>query len=110
VRDVQTYDVDFLEGCTDAELTLADNAIRGAIRRGVALFNKGDKAGCFQIYEETAQEVRDALPESCSGPRGALAQGMSRAGRLSTPGEKAYALRDVFDSLIDVVAKRRQPG
>lgn len=110
VRDVASYEVSFLEGCTDAELVLADTAIRGAIKRGVALFNKGDTAGCFDVYRATALEVRDSLPDTCSGPRAALAQGIARAERLATPGEKAYAIRDAFDGLLDVVTRRRQPG
>jgi len=106
VRDVAVYDVTFLAGCTPAELALADASIRGAIRRGIPLFNSGDTAGCFQVYRDTALSVRGALPETCSGPRAALWQGIQRADQLATPGEKAYALRDAFDALINVMTKK----
>jgi serine protease Do len=107
VREVQAYDVGFLDGCSPAELTLADASIRGAIRRGIPLFNKGDTAGCFEVYRDTALSVRGALPETCAGPRAALQLGLERAGRLATPAEKAYAVRDAFDGLLAVMTKSR---
>ena len=109
-RDVATWDVTFLDGCTDAELALADTSIRSAIRRGLPLYNKGDTAACFRLYEETARSIRDALPESCSGPRAALAQAVARADRLGGTDEKAFAIRDAFDGLLNVMTKRRRPG
>jgi serine/threonine-protein kinase len=103
VRQVPKYDATILDGCTPQESALTRASILGAIKRGAPKYNAGDVQGCFEIYRDSAQALRGALPESCPGLRAGLLQGIDRAATLPTAPEKAWAMRDAFDGLLAVL-------
>ena len=107
VRRVPTYAVSFLDGCTDAQLDTARKRIKGAIRQGFSLYNEGKVAECFAIYAAAARKIQTTLPAACPGPRKAMGTGLARANKQGTPRQKAWAMRDAFDGLLNVIRKRK---
>ncbi|MBA3465088.1 MAG: serine protease, partial [Deltaproteobacteria bacterium] len=93
-----------LAGCSDKQVTDVVEAISDAIDIGAPLYNRGDIEACFRIYEGTSSKLERDPP--CKGIGKAFGDGLLRASTLATYKEKAWALRDTFDGLIDV-AKRR---
>jgi serine protease Do len=103
VRAVPVHPLAIFDGCKPDAIQAAVEAIDGAIQRGAPLYNQGDHAGCFQIYEETSNQFEH--DSGCTGVREAFGAGLLRASTLATPAEKAWALRDTFDGLIDVALR-----
>jgi hypothetical protein len=105
-RDVPIHPVTLLDGCNDGDLWQIFEAIAGAIDAGAPVYNDGNHEGCYRIYEKTAEGLREQLSVTCSGSRDALQAGLSRAGTMESFDDKAWALRDSFDGLLDVVRRR----
>jgi hypothetical protein len=102
-RMVPVHDLAVLEGCTDGDLLDITKGIASAIEIGAPLYNSGDHESCYKIYEMTSQRYeKDA---KCAGVRDAFKSGLERAGAMETYTEKAWALRDTFDGLLDVIGR-----
>ena len=77
-----------------------------SIEVGAPLYNKKTRQGyeaCYRVYEGTA--LRFEKDAACQGVRTAFGDGLLRAGSLNTYKEKAWAMRDAFDGLIDVAQR-----
>jgi hypothetical protein len=81
-----------------------------AIEVGAPLYNRGNFEACFHIYEGAAMDLERRLPKRCSGPRKALGEGRARAAKLNDASAQAWALRDTFDGLFEVVARHDDAG
>ena len=103
-RQVPTHNVDVLKGCSDKEISEVIDAIASAIDVGAPLYNDGKIEACFRIYEGTANKLERDPP--CSGVGKAFGDGLLRASAMASWKEKAWALRDTFDGLIDVAMRR----
>lgn len=102
-RQIPDHPLAVLKGCNGRDISAAVTAIEQAIQNGAPLYNTGSPAGfeaCFRIYEGTA--LRFERDSGCKGVRAAFGDGLLRASGLQTFKEKAWALRDTFDGLIDV--------
>ena len=106
-RDVPSHDVAILSGCTSADLDLIENRIGQAIELGAPTYNRGDFQGCFSTYERTARDIESTLPSACKGPAKALANGRAKAATLPRASDKAWAMRDAFDGMLDVIDRSR---
>jgi hypothetical protein len=104
VRRVPNHDLSLLDGCSSDSLVTAVKAISDAIASGAPIYNAGDHEGCFRIYEGAALKLD--RESNCKGIRDALGQGLLRAETLKTYTEKAWAMRDAFDGVLDVVARK----
>ena len=107
-RDVPTHAVSVLDGCTLHDIQDIVTSIAQAIEIGAPLYNQKTKKGyeaCFRVYEGTALRYANANDTACKGVRAAFGDGLLRAKTLDSYKEKAWAMRDAFDGLIDV-AKR----
>lgn len=108
-RMVPQHSVTVLDGCSDQQVTDVVEAITSAIDVGAPLYNRGDIEACFRIYEGTSSKLERDPP--CKGVGKAFGDGLLRASTLATYKEKAWALRDTFDGLIEVAVKRGvKPG
>lgn len=107
-RDVPTHDLKLLAGCSDDELEKAANVIGEAIAVGAPVYNERHFAACYHIYDGAAVEVEKKLAAACKGPKKALRDGRAKAGKLDDAAAQAWALRDAFDGLLDVIARRLQ--
>lgn len=104
VRNIPQHSLTLLEGCTDTQVSELVETISSAIDIGAPLYNRGDIEACFRIYEGTSTKLERDPP--CPGVAKAFGDGLLRASALPTWKEKAWALRDTFDGLIDVSVRR----
>ena len=109
-RNVPVFPTRFLEGCSAHDLATLDDALSAAIARGSRLYNDGDVLGCTDAYEHAAGEIESAMASSCSGPVKAMAEGRAAASKLVLPSARAWAMRDSFDGLVDVLERSRAGG
>jgi hypothetical protein len=107
-RHVPHHALSILEGCSDDDVRTIASGIDGAIDVGAPLYNAGNFAGCYHLYEGTAADVERKLGGSCAGPVQALEAGRTRAASLTTASAQAWAMRDTFDGLLDVIARSRK--
>ncbi|CAN5617833.1 hypothetical protein BH11MYX1_BH11MYX1_17490 [soil metagenome] len=102
-RRVPFHAVAVLDGCNQKEIEAIVESIGQAIQNGAPLYNTGSAQGfeaCYRIYEGTALKYeKDA---SCKGVRAAFGDGLLRATSLASYKEKAWAMRDTFDGLLNV--------
>ncbi len=103
-RKVPDHPVELLKGCSDAQVSEVIDAIASAIDIGAPIYNRGDIEACFRIYEGTASKLERDPP--CAGVGKAFGDGLLRASAMTSWKEKAWALRDTFDGLIDVAMRR----
>lgn len=105
-RQVPAHDVAIFKSCTKAERDAIYSAIASAIDIGAPLYNAGNIEACFRIYQGAALDLSRKLGK-CSGPKKALQVGLDRADKLDTPDQRAWAMRDTFDGLLDVLDRAR---
>ncbi|HUJ61636.1 MAG TPA: S1C family serine protease [Kofleriaceae bacterium] len=115
VRKVPVHPVTVWDGCTQKDVEEVVKAISDAIETGAPAYNRQSKSSdapdfdphgfeaCFRIYEGTA--LKWEKEARCAGVRSAFGDGLLRAGSLETYKEKAWAMRDTFDGLIEVAQR-----
>ncbi len=109
-RHVPHHPASVLKGCSVEATALIPKVLGEAVEIGAPLYNEGNFAACFHIYEGAAMDLERRLPKRCAGPRRALAAGRARAAKLGDPSAQAWALRDAFDGLFELVARRDAGG
>jgi hypothetical protein len=109
-RQVPTHPVRFLEGCSDADLQQVEDAIGEAVTIGAPLYNDGDVVGCYETYDTHARDLEKTLPVACRGPAEALAGGRRSAAGKDSASARAWAMRDAFDGLLEVIDRSRSSG
>jgi hypothetical protein len=109
-RDVPHHDLKFLAGCSEGDLQLSARIMAEAIDVGAPLYNQHHFAACFHIYEGAAADIEKRLPAACPGPKKAMRDGRARAQKLDEPAAQAWALRDAFDGLMEVIVQRLGKG
>ena len=105
-RRVPVFEVRVLDGCTKQDLDTVEARIGAAIQTGAPLYNDGDFDGCFTTYESTAREIEHDVGKTCKGPASALKTGREQAAKRTSSAERAWAMRDAFDGLLDVIDRR----
>jgi hypothetical protein len=103
-RRVPFHELSMLDGCGDDALLTAVRGITEAISVGAPLYNQGNHEACFRIYEGIAVKLEREL--ECVGLREALGQGLLRASTLDDFTLKAWAMRDAFDGVLNVVERK----
>jgi len=103
-RAVPYHPLSVLEGCARQHVHQIANAIADAISVGAPLYNQGHFEACFRVYEGTILDLERKLP-ACAGAKRALAEGRQEAENRSSYSDKAWALRDAFDGLLDVIGR-----
>jgi serine protease Do len=106
-RQVPEHELAILEGCGRDALDQAVEEITNAIRAGAPVYNQGNHEACFRIYEGAAVRLEREL--ECPGLRDALGQGLLRAGTMQDFTAKAWAMRDAFDGVLDVITRKVGP-
>jgi hypothetical protein len=106
-RHVPNHPLSILDGCSDADVDTLMNGIEDAIEIGAPLYNGGNFAGCYHLYDGAAGDLERKLPPACAGPVQALESGRQRAASQADAASQAWAMRDAFDGLIHVVERRK---
>jgi hypothetical protein len=104
-RNVPVLPVRILDGCSAGSIALILKTIGDAVDIGAPLYNDGNFEGCYHVYEGAASDLEHKLKAACDKPAKALADGRRKASRLGNPSDQAWALRDTFDSLLDVIKR-----
>jgi hypothetical protein len=107
-RHVPHHALAMLDGCTQDDMNEVLRSVGDAIDVGAPLYNKGNVAGCYHMYEGAAVDLERQLPVACSGPITALRSGRTRAATAASPALSAWAMRDTFDGLVDVIERREK--
>jgi S1-C subfamily serine protease len=103
VRHVPLHETTVFDGCKGDEIGEIVHQIGETIMNGAPLYNEGKHEACFRIYEGTALKYEHDA--ACAGVRSAFGDGLLRASGLATYKEKAWALRDAFDGLVDAAQR-----
>ena len=104
-RNIPHHPLGALNGCSAAQKTLIFKTLQDAIEVGAPLYNEGKIAACYQIYEGAAADLTQRLAASCVGPKRALSEGRQRAAKLDDPGAQAWAMRDSFDGMLELLER-----
>ena len=104
-RQIPDHDTVIFAGCSDENIKTIYASIAGAIEIGAPLYNEGYHEACYRIYEGTALRLERDLPKKCRGPARALAAGVKRSDGLSSQTDKAWAMRDTFDGMLNAAEK-----
>ena len=103
VRQVPSHDVTMVAACPTASLAEAVALLQRTIALGAPLYNQGDHEACARAYADTALAL--STQSACPGLRAAFADGLARSSTLTSFTEMAWALRDTFDGVLDVIAR-----
>jgi hypothetical protein len=95
-----------LDGCSADAEKLIVHMVTEAIDAGAPMFNAGNPSACYHVYDGAASDLARKLPAACRGPARALAEAQKRAANLGDPSAQAWAIRDAFDALLEVVLKK----
>ena len=104
-RKIPHHPVSSLKGCDAGRIALIAHSLENAIQVGAPLFNRGDFASCYHVYEGAALDLERKLGQSCRPPQKALADGRKRAASLKASHAQAWAMRDAFDGLLEVIQR-----
>jgi hypothetical protein len=107
-RDIPRHPVSMLNDCSPDQVHLTADTIRSVIDIGAPLYNQGNIAGCSWAYEGAARDLVRRL-RGCAGVKRALQKGLNRAGGVATHVAHAWAMRDTFDGLVDVIQRKQGP-
>ena len=66
--------------------------------------------GCYETYDTHARDLEKTLPVACRGPSEALAGGRRSAAAKDSANARAWAMRDAFDGLLEVIDRSRSSG
>jgi serine protease Do len=102
-----SYALSTLDGCTMDAQKLIVHMVSDAVDAGAPLFNAGNATACYHVYDGAASDLARKLPAACHGPTRALAEAQRHAAGLGDPSAQAWAIRDAFDGLIEVVLKKQ---
>jgi hypothetical protein len=106
VRNIPEHPVTIWKGCNEKDMEDVLRSIGDAIAIGAPLYNRSTPEGyeaCFRVYEGTSLKFQK--DGACDGVRKAFDDGLSRAKSLPSYKQKAWALRDTFDGLINAFGR-----
>jgi S1-C subfamily serine protease len=106
-RPVMHLPVAMLDGCpTDAQ-KLVVKMLGEAVEVGAPLYNAGKIDACYHVYDGAAADLARKLPPACAAAQRTLAEAQKAAAAGADPSASAWTLRDAFDALFDVIARRQ---
>jgi hypothetical protein len=103
-RKIPVHDVAILDGCSAEDMADIYKGISEAIESGAPLYNAGNHEACYRIYEGASMRFEREAP--CAGVRAAFGDGLLRASTMQSWTEKAWAMRDTFDGMLDVLERK----
>jgi serine protease Do len=107
-RSVPHHPVALLDGCPQDAQRLVVKMIGEAIETGAPLYNAHKPDACYHVYDGAASDLVRRLPAGCKGPAKALSDAQRHAAQMSDPVPQAWAMRDAFDGLLDVIARKQE--
>ena len=109
-RHVPEHDATVWDGCSRDQIEETVKTIVKTIEVGAPAYNRSLKENtpdgfeeCFHIYNRTALKLETS--GACKGVRAAFGDGLLRADGAKSFKDKAWALRDAFDGLLNAAGK-----
>jgi hypothetical protein len=105
-RKIPEHPITVWSGCNDSQMEDVLRSISDAIAIGAPLYNRNTPEGyeaCYRVYEGTG--LRFEKDAGCKGVREAFQSGLGRARSMKSYKEKAWAMRDTFDGLINAFGR-----
>ena len=109
LRKVPHHPLSVLKGCSADKVAEIYRAITNAIEVGAPVYNNGQFRACYAIYRDVAAKY-EGDDSTCKGVRDAFGAGLLRADAADDDAAKAWAMRDTFDGLLDVIARKVGTG
>jgi serine protease Do len=106
-RKLAHHSLSILDGCSTPVQKLLVRQLGNAIEAGAPLYNQGKQDACYHMYDGAASDLLRKLPAACKGPAKVLADAQRRAASLNDSSAQAWAMRDAFDALLDVIARKQ---
>ncbi len=103
-RKVPIHELSVLDGCSATDMQDIFQGVSQAIESGAPLYNSGNHEACYRIYEGTSMHFEKEAP--CQGVRAAFGDGLLRASTMQSWTERAWALRDTFDGMLDLLERK----
>jgi serine protease Do len=107
-RHVPHHPLAVLADCSPEAVSKLGHTIQSAIDVGAPMYNDGEFDACFSIYETTIKALNKSLG-GCAAAKQALGAGLREADARRGSVAKAWALRDAFDGILDLIARRTGP-
>ncbi len=107
-RNVPHHALSLLDGCSIDAQKLVVHMLGEAIETGAPLYNDGKAAACYHVYDGAVSDLLRKLPPACKGPARALSDAQKHAASLPNPGAQSWAMRDAFDGVLDVIARKQE--
>ncbi len=104
-RKIPHHPLSSLKGCEPTTIALIAHSLENAIQVGAPLYNRGDFASCYHVYEGASLDLERQIEKTCKSPQKALADGRKRAAGLKASHAQAWAMRDAFDGLLEVIQR-----
>jgi serine protease Do len=104
-RSVPVLSPHILDGCSSPSIALLLRGIGDAIDAGAPLYNDGNPGACYHVYEGAASDLQHQLQTTCAKAARTLGDGRKSAAAMKTPAERAWAMRDLFDGILDVIKR-----
>ena len=82
--------------------------IGAAIEAGAPLYNGGKPEACYHVYDGAASDLVRKYGSVCRGAARALGDAQRHAATVVEPTAQAWAMRDAFDGLLDVIARKQE--
>jgi serine protease Do len=106
-RNVINHPLSLLDGCPIQAQKAVVRLLGGAIEAGAPLYNEGNPAACYHMYDGAASDLLRKLPATCKGPARVLGDAQKHAASLNDASAQAWALRNAFDGLLQVIARKQ---
>ena len=107
-RGVPHHALSLMDGCPQDAQRLIVTMLGEAIETGAPLYNAHKPDACYHVYDGATSDLLRRLPASCKGPSKALSDAQRRAAQMNDPIPQAWAMRDAFDGLLDVIARKQE--
>ncbi len=102
-RLAPTFGATVLAGCSPKDLSTLRSRLHETIELASPLYNAGDVSGSYYAYDAAAHSIAAGAASTCRGPARELEQGRAKASKRATLPEQAWAMRDTFDGLLDLI-------
>jgi serine protease Do len=106
-RKHASYPASLLDGCSTDAQRLIVRMVSDAIDTGAPLYNAGKTSSSYHVYDGAAADLARRLPPACRGPARAIGDAQKHAAGLADPSAQAWAMREAFDALIEVVMRKQ---
>ena len=106
-RNIPHHAPEIFAQCADDAIGQVGDALAAAIENGAPLYNDGNIEACYRIYAGAIRDISRKV-ERCPAVKQALQDGLQTADGKTGWKDKAWALRDAFDGMLEAIERHAQ--